>query len=333
MKSGIYSTVADYFKYYGDAVIIDEVHKQENWSEDVKALYDAYPDRKIIVLGSSALKIMTEKGDLARRALIYTLPIMSFREYLNLKHGENLPACEFHYLTANHVSIAADLSKRFKTILGDFQNYLVIGAYPFFADLTQGEYLNSLSNILDKVIYEDIPTVKAIKPLSSLKIKKLLAYLATSKIPLFNIESLKTEIAVSKDTLYEYFDLMDRAEIINVVRTESNQPRVFKNSKILFRSPNIYFAIAQELWRTAVEKGNLRESFFASQTCDAYRVYSSPFTDFLLCDGSHRFEIEVGGKSKKKKQIRNLNNALIFKDDIEIGAGNTLPLYLAGILY
>lgn len=333
LQWGIYKTAQEYFKYQGDCLIIDEVHKQRNWSIDVKALYDAYPDKKFIVLGSSALNIMSEKGDLSRRAVIYTLPSLSFREYLALKHQKDLPVLSFDKIISNHVDIASRLAPQFKAILGDFIDFLSAGSYPFFLGASHDEYLNALSNVIDKVIYEDIPAIKSLRSFSSLKLKKLLAFLATSNIPLFNIESLKTEIEVSKDTLYDYFDLLDRADVVNIVRTESKNVRAFKNSKILFKSPNIYFAIAYELWKGAVDKGNIRESFFASQISGHYRLFSSAHTDFLLLDESSRHEIEVGGRSKKKKQIKNLMNASIFKDDIEIGTGNTIPLYLAGFLY
>jgi uncharacterized protein len=333
LKSGIYQTGVTYFKYYGDCLIIDEVHKQKDWSLEIKALYDAYPDKKFIVLGSSALNILSEKGDLSRRGVIYTLPVLSFREYLELKYKKQLDSYTFAGVVSDHVNICSRLMSEFRTILGDFTDYTASGSYPFFLGATQAEYLNALSNVIDKIIYEDIPAIKALRAYSSLKLKKLLAYLATSSIPLFNIESLKVEIEVSKDTLYDYFDLLNRADILEIVRTESKNMRVFKNSKILFKSPNTYYAIAYELWKSHVEKGNIRESFFASQTGYKYRLFSSAHTDFLLFDGLNRIEIEVGGKRKKKKQIKNLKDAYIFKDDIEIGAGNSIPLYLAGFLY
>lgn len=145
--------------------------------------------------------------------------------------------------------------------------------------------MGALSNVIDKVKYEDIPTIKSLRSFSSFKLKKLLAYLATSKIPIFNIEPPKTEIEIAKDTLYEYFDLLDRAEIVKIVLTESKNMMVFKNWKILFKSPNIYYAIAYELWKSVVDKGNIRESFFTSQTCDNFKVYTSTSKNFLLLEG------------------------------------------------
>lgn len=333
LKTGIYNAAMEYFRYHGDCLIVDEVHKNKDWSLELKALYDAYPDKKFIALGSSTLNIMYEKGDLSRRSISYSLQPLSFREYLELRYQKQLPVYTLSHILSEHIGIASKLSSEYKTILGDFNDFLINGSYPFFLDSSEDEYFNILSNVIDKVIYEDISTLKSLKSFSSLKLKKLLGFIATSKIPLFNIESLKTEIGLSKDTLYEYFDLLDRAEIVKIVRTESKNMRVFKNSKILFKSPNIYYSIAFESWKSDVDKGNIRESFFASQVCSNYQLFSSRNTDFLLVDGKNRIEIEVGGKGKKRKQVKHLKNAYVFKDGIEIGFANMVPLYLVGFLY
>lgn len=138
---------------------------------------------------------------------------------------------------------------------------------------------------------------------------------------------------MSRDTIYEYIDLLTRAEIVKVVSTESKSTHSLKNSKILFNSPNIYFAIAHELWKGDVEKGNIRESFFVSQVGGVYPVFTSMVTDFLIMDKLQRIEVEVGGKNKKRKQIKDLDNAYIFKDGIDLGFADSIPLYLAGFLY
>ena len=333
LKQGIYETASEYFKYYGDCLIVDEVHKQQDWSVAIKALYDAFPDKKIIVLGSSTLNIMFEKGDLSRRAVIYSLKPLSFREYLGLQFDAELPCLTFQELITNHIAIAGEYSARFPSLLKIFRQFLTSGSFPFFQGLSEDEYLTTLTNIIDKVIYEDITTIKSLKSFSSLKLKKLIAHIATSKIPLFNIESLKSEIGVSKDTLYEYFDLLERAEIVNIVRTESKNIRAMKNSKILFHSPNTYYSIASELWKSDLKIGNIRESFFAGQVSEVYPVFTSKKLDFLVKCGKRWYEIEVGGKSKTRKQLKGVTDGCVFKDGIEIGFAETIPLYLAGFLY
>ncbi|MCP4149507.1 MAG: ATP-binding protein, partial [bacterium] len=304
LKNGIYNTAAEYFKFHGDCLIIDEVHKQKDWSIEVKGLYDAYPDKKFIILGSSTLNILSEKSDLSRRGVIYSLQPLSFREFLVMKFNKQLPAYSFEDILSGHIDIAGELSAKFAAILGDFNDYLMFGSHPFFAEYSRDEYFKVLANVIDKMIYEDITTIRTLKAFSSLKLKKLLGFLACSKVPLFNLETLKNEIDVSRDTLYEYFDLLARAELLNIVSTESKKPKAFKNSKILFKSPNVYYSIAFELWNSDIQKGNIRESFFAAQVGKDYQVFSSMNTDFLVTHKDRRIEIEVGGKSKRRKQIK-----------------------------
>ena len=333
LKEGIYNIGSEYFKYYGNCLIIDEVHKQKDWSIHVKGLYDAYPDKKLIVLGSSTLNILNEKGDLSRRAVMYSLQPLSFREYLEMKYCKKLSKYPLTEILERHVEISRQLCSDFKTILGDLNDFFMFGSFPFFKEYTGEEYFKVLANVLDKTIYEDITTIKTLKSFSSLKLKKLLGFLSTSVIPVFNLETLKNEIDVSRDTLYEYFDLLDRAGIINIVRTGPKNIKAFKNSKVLFKSPNIYFTIAYELWKTDVEKGNIRESFFASQAGKDYPVFSSLATDFQVMAKKRRIEIEVGGKSKTRRQIEGLEHAYVFKDGIEFGHTEMIPLYLIGFLY
>jgi predicted AAA+ superfamily ATPase len=274
-----------------------------------------------------------QKGDLSRRAIIYSLQPLSFREFLEMRYNKKLPWYPLADILSSHVDISRQLCSGFKTILGDLNDFLMWGSFPFFMEHPGEEYFKVLANVLDKMIYEDITTIKTLKSFSSLKLKKLLGFLSTSKIPLFNLETLKNEIGVSRDTLYEYFDLLERAEIVKIVRTQSKNTRAFKNSKILFQSPNLYFTIAYEIWKSDIEKGNIRESFFASQVGKDYPVFSSLNTDFLVLDKTQRFEIEVVGKSKGRKQIKGLTNAFVFKDGIEMGHANVIPLYLTGFLY
>lgn len=332
LKSGIYKIAQEYFKYYGNCLIVDEVHKHKDWSVDIKALYDAYPDKQFIILGSSVLNILFEKGDLSRRAIIYKLYPLSFREFLHLWHGKQSEIITISQLLENHVQTASKIMQIYPQILKDFKLYLECGSYPYILDHSPEEYFNVLSNTLDKVIYEDITTIKALKMFSASKLKSLLAYIATSKIPLFNIENIRSNLEISRDTIYDYFNLLKRAEIIQIIPTISKKVRAMKHSKILFASPNIYYAIAHEMWKNG-ETGNVRESFFASQLIPNYPVFSSMQTDFIVMDKGNPVEIEVGGRNKKKKQIKNIQSACIFKDGIETGHANVVPLYLAGFLY
>jgi uncharacterized protein len=334
IRSGLYNAVAEYFKYYGECVIIDEVHKQPDWSNQIKALHDTYPGKKFILLGSSMLKILHEKGDLSRRLLLYHLKGLSFREYLNVRYQLDFLACPPAELLNNHVDLSRMIMRTKSGILGDFNQYLATGYYPYFIGHSDAEYFQLLGNVIDKVIYEDIPSTQRLKPSASVKMKRLLAYLSMSTIPTFSTASLTREIELSRDALYEYLDLLDRAELAVVIPRKSGNVRSVKHAKILLANANIYHAIRAGWWSHEVNRGNLRESFFSSQIRNDFRAHASMPADFSVDFGFGEYEIEVGGPGKNKSQVASAGNrGFVFKDGIEHGAGTTVPLYLAGFLY
>ena len=75
--------------------------------------------------------------------------------------------------------------------------------------------------------------------------------------------------------------------------------------------------------------GNMRETFFYNQMRVKNDVISSRISDFVI--GKYTFE--VGGRKKGKKQIENVPDAYIVKDDIEFAQGNVIPLWAFGMNY
>ena len=330
-QSSIYEIGKEYLTLYGNTLIIDEVHKQKDWSLDVKALYDSFPDKKIIISGSSRLGIINQKGDLSRRAIIYNLKGLSFREFLEFNYDYTLPVYSFTELLENHLAINSQITSKVGEIRKYFQNYLQYGFYPFFKHNSDIEYQQTLLSVLDKIIYEDVPDLRDIRSSSSLIFKKLIAYLAMSKIPTLVVSSLGNELDIGKETLYEYLDLLDRTELINIVRERKGSVRSLKRARILFLNPNLYYAISRELWRHTADIGNIREAFFVSQIESPF--YSSQVTDYELDFTGKTISIEIGGKNKSRSQIKDINDSYLFKDGITQGYGNIIPLYLAGFLY
>ena len=334
LKSGVYNIANEYFKFYGDAIIIDEIHKQPNWSSEVKALYDAFPDKKIIILGSSKLNILNQKGDLSRRTLIYNLKGLSFREFIELKYEVNFSSFGLEEILSDHITISSNLLQKNRNILKYFMEYKQIGFYPFFTTVDNSEYQVLLNNVIDKVIYEDVPTLKDIRSSSQVSLKKLIAYLSISTIPTINIGSICNELDIPKETLYEFLDLLSRADLINIIKKRNATVRSLKNSRIFLSNPNLYYAISNELWKHSVDVGNIREAFFVSQISGLYPLFSSQIADYSIdLKNLENIEVEIGGKNKSRKQIVNVKNGYVFRDDQEIGFDNIIPLYLTGFLY
>jgi len=133
--------------------------------------------------------------------------------------------------------------------------------------------------------------------------------------------------------MYDFFDLLNGSGLATIIRTRKSTVRSLKKSKVFLTSPNAYFALSEHLWRNSVKTGNLRECLFAAQTPDRESLLTSELLDFTVDTPTDSYEVEIGGPSKTGKQAVGVKNALIFKDGIEHGFKNTIPLYLAGFQY
>ena len=70
--------------------------------------------------------------------------------------------------------------------------------------------------------------------------------------------------------------------------------------------------------------------FVASMLQSRHQLEIAKKGDFLVDD---TYLFEVGGKKKSFKQIKDMKNSFVVSDDVEIGSGNKIPLWLFGFLY
>ncbi len=318
------SEIAQNFSAYGGKLlIIDEIHKAENFAKELKTVYD-FLDIKVIFSGSSALEIENSKIDLSRRALFYNLYSLSFREFIAIKFDLNLPTISLEDILANHQDIAIEYKKKFNP-LEYFKYYKEFGAYPFF---TEGEigYNLRLNEIVNIILDSEVATIYNIDNHKIYKIRKLLQLLCSSVPFELNIQNLSKSIEISRNTLYSYFYYLQKANLIEIIGGN------FKDKKLLNKPDKIYLENIN-LYNISCDKqniGSLRESFFVSQTKINYNIKYSQIGDFII---DNKYIIEVGGKNKGFEQIRNIKNSFIAADNIEIGFGNKTPLWLFGFLY
>ena len=325
---GLFKTASEYFKFGGESLIIDEIHKYPDWEIELKNIIDTFKGRRVMVSGSSSLELKKGKADLSRRVAYYKLKELSFREYLELKEGMVFPVLSVDDIIRDHVRISGELSKGVP-ILKYFRNYLSTGAYPFVME-GESTYLSRLLNVIEKVIYEDIAVAGDMKQ-SSIPVLKKILWLIASSVPFHvNIDKMSRELGVSKEYVYRYIEHLDRAGMIHAIASEGKGYKlVRKPSKILMANSNLLFAVNSSMMREA-ERGTVRETFFASQTGNRYKTTVSDEGDFKVND---RHVFEIGGSDKGDSQIKGIDNSYIAADGIEVGFGNKIPLYLFGFLY
>ena len=315
LKQGIYDIGRSHFTSGGISLIVDEVHKYPNWSIEIKALHDAFPDRKIIVLGSSKLSILLEKGDLSRRMRIYEMPPLSFREYLYMNGLVSVEKMPFEFILENHAKISVDLVRKVPDILKVFKRYLRWGCYPFFKLAKQRQdYLSLLRSVVEKVIYEDLTSVRSLRFPTIVSVKKLIAFVASSPSPQISVSSLTKDLSISRETLYGLLDILEMANVLRIVRFREGS---LKGSKVFLYTPDVYPAIS---FNASI--GTIREAFFAMNFKDI-KACEYENCDFLISD----LKVEIGGRSKSS------NADIVFKDDLDIGYRTSIPLYLAGFVF
>jgi uncharacterized protein len=325
---GLLNTAKEYFKYGGEALIIDEIHKYPEWQIELKNIIDVYRGKKIYFSGSSSLNLHESKADLSRRTVYYTLTGLSFREFLNLEKGVDFPVYALEEILADHVRIARELASEVK-ILKLFGEYLVYGYYPFFRE-DRETYFQKLTNIIEKVLYEDIAVVGNLKRGSLIVLKKMLWIVATSAPFSVNIEKMSREFGISKEYVYVYLDYLERSGLLGALRGEmKGYKAVRKPEKLFMENTNLLHAINHDL-KTSGSAGMIRETFFVNQLKSIGVLSCGKPWDFTL-DG--RFHFEVGGKGKNLRQIFDVANSYVVSDQIEIGFDRKIPLYLFGFLY
>ena len=302
----------------GEHLFIDEIHKYANWSQELKNIYDAIPQLQVVFTGSSILDIYHGTSDLSRRVLTFTLHGMSFREYLAMKKGVQIPVHSLDDIMQHKVSVDG-----LDYPLAAFRDYLRQGYYPF--SYNEGYDLR-LINVINRVIETDIPLYARLNISSIVKMKRLLNVIAASVPFKPNVSKLANILGISRETVNDYLEYMTRAKLLNTLHDSTLGIRgLGKVDKIYLENTNLAYILTPQ-----PEIGNIRETFFLNQLQVNHQVQSAPHSDFLI-DGTYSFEI--GGENKKQKQIAGTSNAFIVKDNIEYGAFRVLPLWHFGLMY
>lgn len=330
----LYDIAENFFLTGGECLVFDEIHKYENWSLELKSIYDSFPKLKIIASGSSALEIHKGSRDLSRRSIVYHLHGMSFREFLALKNQMLLPSYSLEKILSDHQSIAKEILLRFeqhqKKVLREFSDYLLFGFYPYFFEFNNlSLFQTTLEQNIHTTIESDLLSIyPALTGKSIQKLKQLLKFIAKSVPFTPNWREIQSILEIGDQrTLKAYFKYLDDAGLIKMV--ESTQDKLAKLNligKIYLNNPNLMVAIAKENSNI----GSLRELFFINMITVDHEIALQKKGDFVI---DHHKIVEVGGKNKDHLQIKNLAHAYLAIDQIEMGFKNKIPLWLFGFLY
>lgn len=308
-----------FYTHGGKVLYIDEIHKYRNWSQEIKNIYDFYPRLKVRYTGSSILDLQRGSHDLSRRVLEYPMYGLSFREFVALKYGLDIPIHTLEQVLANQIEFPyADYRP-----VALFKEYLRSGYYPYFKE--EG-YAARLEKTINTIVELDIPKFAELSVSTAEKLKTLL-YIIAQSVPFKpNYSKMGRDLDMNRNSVADLMVWLDRADLINILRDEAEGYKLLgKVNKIYLNNPNLAYVLSDE----EPNIGNVRETIFLGWLRATHKITASPTADFKV--GKYTFE--VGGRTKGRRQIKDTDNAFVVKDDIEYGYLNEIPLWAFGLLY
>lgn len=318
-------TVSSIYKEGGKLVVLDEVHKYPGWAREIKNLYDRYPDLQIIFTGSSIIDIAKEEADLSRRAVLYELHGLSYREYLQLAYNIRFDPVSLNTILKDGRKIRSVFPGDFRP-LQYFKEYLRNGYYPFFKE-EPNTYTMRLQQVVRMTIEVDMAELKGFDVRNARKLLQLLGIVAQSVPFKPNISKLANKTGIHRNSLVNYLHYLEKARLVHLLYpVGSNISALQKPEKLFLNNPNL----ARAVGTAKPETGNLRETFMLSQLRVNHRVHHPQSGDFMV---DEKYIFEVGGRSKTKKQIIGIEQAFVVSDDLEYPTAGRIPLWLFGFLY
>lgn len=319
--------LAEYhYTHGGTHLFIDEVHRYpfRSWSQELKNIYDRYPDFHVVFSGSSMLQLDTSSSDLSRRCIFYEMQGLSFREYLQLEGIMSIPVLSLEQLLADHSSLSLDIASKI-SILPAFSNYLRHGYYPFYKE-TGRSYAKAVQQVVSNIIDFDLPSVEKMEYITTVKVKRLFVLMSQMVPFTLNLTSIGKEIEAPRQAVLRMFRLLHQSALVYMVYNEKNNlGQLSKPEKMYLENSNLMFSLSSN-----VDIGNVRETFFANQLKESHEIAYSGTGDFLI---DRQYTFEIGGRNKTFQQIKDIPNSYLAIDDLDIGTGNRIPLWMFGLLY
>ncbi|WP_026953245.1 ATP-binding protein [Algoriphagus mannitolivorans] len=322
-SNSIFELAEEFSKKGGELLVLDEVHKYPNWSQEIKNIYDFNPELQVIFTGSSLLEILNSRADLSRRALIFQMHGLSFREFLKIEAGLDFPVFSLESIIEQHADIAPKILENVRPF-EYFSTYLAKGYYPFYREFEE-MYDSQVRAIINLILEIELPQLRKFDVAYLPKIKQLLGIIADSVPFIPNVSKLSDKIGLNRTTLLTYLNYLAESKITaNLYSDTKGISLLQKPEKLYLENTNLAFALGQN-----INEGNLRETFFLNQLSYGHQVTLPKKGDFLI---DQKWLFEVGGKNKSLSSSDNME-IQIAADGIEIGHRNKIPLWLFGFLY
>jgi len=309
----------DFCKQGGKTLLIDQTFKYENWSKELRACFEFYPELHIIFSGSSVMRLIEDNTDLQDIVALYNLRGFSFREFLNLKCGTNFQSLTLKEIIQKPVAISNEICATVQPI-DFFQDYLHHGFYPFF--LENRNYSENLLKTMNMMLEVDILLIKQIELKYLSKIRKLIYLIMADAPSVPNVSQLSIEIETSRATIMNYIKYLKDARLLNLLYAEGEEfPK--KPKQLFVQNTNLMHAVYPEKVNSTAEyKTFLYNALHAKHKINKGRKNY----DFLI-DQEYNFKLENDNSHKPTAKTYYIST------DQHVTSKNHIPLWLLGFLY
>lgn len=312
----------------GTNLFIDEIHKYDNWSRELKEIYDLFRNLRVVVSGSSLIRFNDGQADLSRRLVEYEMPGLSFREYLWFETGIKIEPVTLGQLLDDPAGFCLGIVRQLRP-LEHFGNYLKAGYYPFYFE-EKGVYQNKVQGVVNYIIESELTAHRNLEVGNTRKVKALLQVLSQIVPYQVDISKISRSIGIQRPTTLKYMKNLEEAKLIRRLFTNlETTGDLQKPDKILLDNPNLIYTLSSE----KPEIGTVRECFLCNQLAGAgHRVeYGGMKTGDFRIDGCR--VIEVGGPDKGFSQVKGEKEGYVAADGIESAVFRKIPLWAFGFLY
>ncbi len=319
-KRRIFSFADEFYKRGGKVLVLDQIHKYPDWSDELRQCYEELPGLQLIFSSSTVLRIFDGNEDLRDIAKIYHLEGLSFREFLNFRTGSDFKKLSLDDILVRHKEIVQDIISTVRP-LAYFPEYLKSGYYPYFIKNPEF-YSESLLRHVNLALEIDVTYLNQIELKYLPKLRKLLQLIGAQMPFSPNVSKISAEIETSRATVLNYLRYLENARLIDLLFENGNNGQLQKPEVVYLHNTNLIHIIAPD----NINNRNLRTTFFYNQVGNQNSVKSSKQLDFRVND---KYEFVIGGKYT----LAEGNDCFAAADMIEVGDGNVVPLWLFGFLY
>ena len=321
-EHGIEEFAGEFYRHGGKVLLVDQVFKQPNWSEDLRKCYDNYPDLHIVFTGSSVMRLKEENPELNGIVKSYNLRGFSFREFLNLQTGNDFRPYTLDEILSDHEHIIKQVLPKARP-QEYFQDYLHHGFYPFFQE--RRNYSENLLKTMNMMTEVDILLIKQIELKYLTRIKRLFYEMAVDGPKAPNVSQLAIDIDTSRATVMNYIKYLADARLINMIYPLGlSFPK--KPSKVMLHNPNLMYAI----YPSKVEQQDVMETFFVNSLWKDHKVNQASHDNTYLVDGHLRCLVYDALHNPSRAPQP---GTVCFRYNTEVSKDNQPPLWLLGFLY